>query len=249
MAEICRRSNEAGGVRRTAGCELMILVYRYYTTVGIIVVCALVFALEQSRGTDYADDYGAVPVAIHQAWEGLRHGAINVATLHGLSRLVTAIFLHADFEHILYNMVFMWPFACLASQFLGRWWMLAVFLITGICGNLLQVCLKLDSPAPIIGASGAISGLAGLYLGLALRWDLPWPDMWPLAHPIPPLQLAAFAAVGFVGDIYFLASRDVTRHIAFGAHIGGFLSGLAIAALITTLYPTNTAWWRTRRRR
>src|SRR4029077_4330762 len=128
--------------------------YRYYTTVAIILVCALVFASEQARGTDYADDYGAVPVAIHQAWFALAHGTHSVGTLLGLFRLVTAIFLHSDFQHILYNMVFLWPFACLASDFLGRWWMVAVFVVSGICGNLLQVYLNLNSTIPIIGASG-----------------------------------------------------------------------------------------------
>src|ERR1043166_4187149 len=115
--------------------------FRYYTTVAIIIVCGLVFASEHARGTRFDEDYGAVPVAIHQSWIALTHGTHNIGTLLGLLRLVTAIFLHGDFQHILYNMVFLWPFACLASDYLGRWWMAAVFVVTGICGNVLQVCL------------------------------------------------------------------------------------------------------------
>ena len=79
-----------------------------------------------------------------------------------------------------------------------------------------------------------------MYLGLALRWHLPDPHVWPLAHPIPPLQLGAFAVVGFFFDAYSLMNHN--QGVAYGAHIGGLLSGLALAAVITTFYPTLKAW-------
>jgi membrane associated rhomboid family serine protease len=90
--------------------------------------------------------------------------------------------------------------------------------------------------APIIGASGAICGFEGIYFGLILRWQLPWPEVWPLAYAVPPIQLGAFAVLGFLMDTYFLANHG--KGIAYGAHAGGFVSGLLIAALITTIYPT-----------
>jgi membrane associated rhomboid family serine protease len=101
---------------------------------------------------------------------------------------------------------------------------------------MVQAWLNSDSPIPILGASGAVCGFEGVYLGLALRWQLPDPDVWPLAFPVPPLQLGAFAVLGFVGDMYFLANQG--QGVAYGAHVGGFLSGLAIAAMITTVYPS-----------
>jgi membrane associated rhomboid family serine protease len=101
-----------------------------------------------------------------------------------------------------------------------------------------------NSPAPIIGASGGISGLAGTYLGLALRWQLPWPDVWPIAHPIPPMQLGAFAVLGFIGDVHLLANQ--AQHIiAYGAHVGGFLCGFTIAVIITSVYPSVARFSRT----
>ena len=104
-----------------------------------------------------------------------------------------------------------------------------------------------DSPVSIIGASGAISGLAGVYLGLAVQWRLPYAEVWPLAHPVPPMQVAAFALLGFVGDMVLLARHD--QQIAYGAHLGGLLTGVVIAALITTIYPTIEAYHRASRKR
>jgi membrane associated rhomboid family serine protease len=110
----------------------------------------------------------------------------------------------------------------------------------GVTGNIFQILLEPESSVPIIGASGAICGLEGVYLGLAIRWRLPWPSVWPLAYPIAPFQLAAFAVIGFIGDVYFLAHQG--QEIAYGAHIGGFLSGLTIGALVTTIYPSAAAF-------
>ncbi len=214
--------------------------YRQRTLIAIIVLAALVFLTEQARHTDYAGSWGAVPVLVRQAFDAVRHGELSLAAVRNLARLVTAIFLHADIQHILFNMVLLWTFGYLACEYLGEWWALAVFLLTGICGNVVQVCLNPNSMIPVIGASGAVCGFEGLYLGLALRWQLPWPDVWPLAHPIPPLQLGAFAVLGFVGDAYFLMNH--AQHVAYGAHVGGFLSGLGVALVVTLVWPTREAF-------
>lgn len=214
--------------------------YRHLTILLLIAVMVVIFGVEQNGGTSFAESYGAVPALIGPAWDQLVHGELSLSVARELSRLVTAMFVHGDIEHILFNMVFLWTFAYVTSQILGQWPALAVFFICGICGNVVQVWLDAGSEESIIGASGAICGFEGLYLGLALRWQLPDPDVWPLARPVPPLQLGAFALVGFAGDMYFLANR--AAGIAFGAHIGGFLSGLAIAAMLTTVYPTVAAF-------
>jgi membrane associated rhomboid family serine protease len=181
--------------------------YHHLTIIGIIVVCAIVFAGEQVRHTSFAEDYGAVPAAISPEFRALAQGDLSISTLRNLSRLVTAIFLHGGPEHIIFNMVFLWTFGYLNSQTLGQWWALVIFLVCGIIGNVAQVILEGESQISIIGASGAISGFEGAYLGLAMRWQLPWPEVWPLAHPVPPMQLGAFAILGFLGDMFFLANH------------------------------------------
>jgi membrane associated rhomboid family serine protease len=220
--------------------------YRHASIFALIIVAGVVFALERNNATSFAEDFGAIPALIADAGRQIVAGEFSAAAVGQLSRLVSAMFLHGDAQHLVYNMVFLWTFGYLASQVLGPWMALAIFFLSGICGNIVQVSLNLDSPVPIIGASGAIAGLAGAYFALALGWQLPWPDVWPLAHPIPPLQLGAIAVIGFIGDIYLLANHH-DQQIAYGAHIGGFMCGLAIAAVTTTVYPTKSIYDRGRR--
>ena len=209
------------------------------TIVALMATAAAVFLFGAAFAPHLMLDYGAVPSKLGAAWEELVGGAWDVSSAAVLLTAVWALFLHASVEHILLNMVFLWVFGTLVSQHLGKWWALGLFFVTGVCGNIVQVCLNLQSDVPIVGASGAVCGMEGVYLGLALRWQLPWPDVWPLAHPIPPGQLAVFAALGAAFDIFALANGN--PGIAYGAHVGGFVSGLLVAAVFTQIFPAAPA--------
>ena len=215
---------------------------RYSTIVALIATAVAVFAIRPTdQGlSEMAVDYGATPKSITTAWDQWVEGQRGPQIWQSLSRLVTALFVHGDFSHLLMNMVFLWTFGSLTARILGPWTALILFFLTGVSGNLAQIALNTDSAAPIVGASGAVCGYEGVYFGLALRWQLPDPDVWPLAHPIPPMQLAAFAAVGIAFDVYSLMNQH--GGIAFGAHIGGFASGVLVAALISSVYRSQRAW-------
>ena len=75
----------------------------------------------------------------------------------------------------------------------------------------------------MLGASGALMGFEGAYLGLALRYQLPAPHIWPMAHPIQPAQLAALGVVGVAFDFHdvFLGSDDVDKTIELITANGG----------------------------
>jgi membrane associated rhomboid family serine protease len=222
-------------------------VSRHLSIWGIIVVAVIVFAAEQIRETSFAESGGTIPTQVRAAAGALVDGNLSLEGVKTFATLVTSIFLHGDVEHILFNMVFLWTFGILTSNLLGQWRALAAFIICGICGAIVHTLLNPSSSDPMIGASGAVCGFEGVYLGLALRWQLPYAEVWPLAHPVPPMQLGAFALVGFVGDMLLMANHD--QHIAYGAHLGGFLSGVAIAAVITTIYPTLHAYERASRKK
>lgn len=215
---------------------------RHRTVLALIVVCFGLFIAEDITGLRFTSGWRFVPVAAEQAWSGFMAGEWTLTHAQSLVSLITAMFLHGSIEHVLFNMVYLWAFASLTSQHLGQWWAFALFFATGICGNLLHAFLERGSEIPLLGASGAVSGFEGLYLGMALRWTLPWPDVWPLAHPIPPAQLCVFAAVGIFFD--FTGLMGGGGGVAYGAHIGGFLAGLAIAWLITATQPSPEAWQR-----
>jgi membrane associated rhomboid family serine protease len=216
--------------------------YRHLSILTIIAVAAMVFVAEQTQQTTFSRDGGVIPTQVRSVVAGVVDGQFTFQTAKTAATFVTHMFLHGDVQHILYNLVFLWTFGILASDLLGQWRALAVFLLCGIGGAIGHICLNLDSSDPMIGASGAISGLEGLYLGLAVRWSLPYAEVWPIAYPVHPQQLGLFAILGFVGDLLLFANHD--EHIAYGAHLGGFLTGVAIAAVITTAYPTLTAYER-----
>lgn len=202
----------------------------------VIAVAVAVFLLRPTAAGRHqmAERYGAIPVEISQATRAIVAGEVDAAVAGTMARLATAIFVHADFEHLLMNMVLFWPFATLVARHLGDVAMMVLVVVTGIAGNGVQVWLNVDSPLPVVGASGAVTGLEGVYFGLLLRWKLPDPDVWPLAHPVPPLQLGAFAVAGILYDAYSVMNH--AQGIAYGAHLGGFIAGLAAAAIITTLH-------------
>lgn len=205
-------------------------------------IAVVVFALRPTEtGIDQnARDFGAVPAKITDAARQLVAGEFDPRVARELSRVVTAIFVHGDFEHLLLNMIMFWPFGVLAARYLGGPTVVVVVLTTGVAGNIVQVCFNPQSPIPIVGASGAITGLEGVYFGLLLRWNLPAPDVWPLAHPIPPMQLGAFAVVGFLVDMYSVMNH--AQGVAYGAHLGGFITGVSLAAALTQIYPTRRSW-------
>jgi len=189
--------------------------------------------------------YGAVPLEFRNGLAAVSEDGVSLKQFSTLARLFTPIFLHGGPGHIAGNMVFLWAFGSLVSRHLGNWWALALCLVCGAVGNLTQIYMNPDSMIPIIGASGSVAGLEGVYFGLSLRWTLSWPDVFPLAHPIPPSQLVLYALIGIGFDIYSVAT-ETSAGIAYGAHIGGFASGLLFALLLTSVYGSVESWNRKR---
>jgi rhomboid protease GluP len=144
-------------------------------------------------------------------------------------RLVTSIFVHFGWIHILTNMWCLWNLGLLGEPLLGEFGIIAAYLLTGVAGNLLSVAFNQKAPGAAggvlsAGASGAVFGLAGVLLML-LRSPL---------LPIPQLELKKlrrsvwyFALINFVidGGLWVAHTRLQVDNMA---HLGGFLSGLAL---------------------
>ena len=213
--------------------------------VAVIVFCVLIFLIQDIFELRLALSYGAVPAEFRAGLAAAASDGVSLKLLATVARLFTPIFLHGGPGHIAGNMVFLWAFGSLVSRHLGNWWALTLCLLCGAAGNLTQICMEPNSAIPIIGASGSVAGLEGVYFGLSLRWTLPWPDVFPLAHPIPPSQLVLFALIGIGFDIYSVAAETVAG-VAYGAHIGGFAFGLLFALLLTSVYGSAETWERKR---
>jgi membrane associated rhomboid family serine protease len=196
--------------------------------IGLMVV---IFLAQELAGPLWYFPFMAVPAEIVAGWRHLTDGTAGVADWLEFATLLTCALLHADISHILFNLLYLWIFAALAADLLGQRWMLVIFLVTAVAGSLCHTALNADSMAPMLGASGAVMGFEGAYLGLVVRWHLPEPHVWPMTRPIPPAQLALLAAFGVAMDYTGLMHAAGSR-TAFGAHIGGFTAGLFLTALL-----------------
>ena len=145
--------------------------------------------------------------------------------------LVTYQFLHGGWWHLISNMLFLWVFADNVEDAFGHVAFTLFYVACGILAGLAHVALAAASDAPLVGASGAVSGVLGAYCVL-----FPKARIWILLFMRLPLRISALWVLGgwFVLQVvsWWLDTGDSGTSVAFGAHIGGFLAGLAITFAI-----------------
>jgi membrane associated rhomboid family serine protease len=197
---------------------------------GLIAIIFGIFVFQQIRGIEWYFPFMAVPAQVAESLGHLKEGDFSIENLKRFGTLLSCAFLHASPEHVLFNMLFLWIFAALAAELLGHRWMFIIFVVTAITGSIFHTMLNATSFRPMLGASGAVMGFEGAYVGMAVRWALPEPHVWPMARAIPAGQLALIGIGGVVLDYTSLMGQS-QDNIAYGAHIGGFVGGLLLTAL------------------
>ena len=162
---------------------------------------------------------------------GYRPGVPSLLTLF------TSMFLHVGLLHVAGNMWFLWMFAPKLEDRLGRFWFIVTYLVCGLGGNGLHTLFAHGSMAPCVGASGAISGVAGMYFLLFPRspFDLVLYLGWWLRKSFRAQTRGAIGT--WVGEQFVLglltsAFSSTGGGIAFWAHVGGFATGLLCAATV-----------------
>jgi membrane associated rhomboid family serine protease len=153
--------------------------------------------------------------------------------------LFASMFLHGGFAHLFGNMLFLWIYGDNVEHRLGSARYVLWYLATGAAATLFHAAFDSDSRLPLVGASGAISGVLGFYFVWFPRNQV---KVWVLLFPffMNVVFLPARLVLGFYLILDNLLPFLLTRGsqgagVAFGAHIGGFLAGLA------------AAWWKDRR--
>ena len=151
----------------------------------------------------------------------------------GLLALFTSMFLHGGFMHLAGNMLFLWIYGDNVEHRLGPARYLVAYLGTGILATLSHAVLDLGSALPMVGASGAISGVLGFYFVWFPRnrvrlWIMLFPIFMNVVYAPARLVLGIYLVVDNL--LPFLATRGAGGGgVAYGAHIGGFIGGLAYA--------------------
>jgi membrane associated rhomboid family serine protease len=162
-----------------------------------------------------------IPNHIRLALNG--HGSLEAALL----TILTSMFMHSGFMHIAGNMLFLWIFGDNVEDYFGHFPYLLFYFACGIGSGLAHIIFNFNSPLPALGASGAISGVMGAYIVLYPRARV-LTLVFIFFIPIP-----AFIILGYWFLLQFLAGVSsvgavATGGVAWWAHIGGFLMGMAI---------------------
>jgi membrane associated rhomboid family serine protease len=145
--------------------------------------------------------------------------------------VLTHMFLHGGWAHVIGNMWFLWIFGGNVEDRLGAVRYLLFYLLAGFAAAVAQVAFDPSSAVPMLGASGAISGVLGAYLILfpaAWVWSLvPW------VVPVLPIPAVVFLVLWFVVQTLSglgAMARGQTGGVAWWAHAGGFAAGVAMIA-------------------
>lgn len=199
-------------------------------TVGVIVAATLIFFYQLSLGPQAGQrlvyQYGAIPAVIF----GQESLPREVMALPASLSLITSMFLHGGFLHLIGNMLYLWIFGNNIEDAMGHVRFILFYLVCGVIAAMSHALADPGSVAPMIGASGAISGVLGAYLLL-----------YPRARVYVLIPLGFFfwrmyVPAGVVLIFWFLLQLiSGTASIGGGgggvawfAHIGGFLAGMVL---------------------
>jgi membrane associated rhomboid family serine protease len=158
----------------------------------------------------------------------------NISTLYPF---ITHMFLHGGFFHIISNMLFLWVFGDNIEGHYGRLWYLIIYFISGIAGALLQFIFSPHSMIPMLGASGAISGILGAYYISHPHSKIK--SLFPIFFFITFIEIPSglyiiywFVLQLFSGITSLGSITDQTGGVAVWAHIGGFIAGVLLAKIL-----------------
>ena len=192
-----------------------------YITLIIIVSCVAMFIWQLSLGEERGKviyGLGTIPSVLF----GDRQLSPNLFIIPESVTLFTSLFLHGGWMHLTFNMLFLWVFGDNIEDSMGHLRFISFYLICGILATLTHSIIEHNSSSPLIGASGAISGVLGAYLVIH-----PKARILVLFMNIIPLRLPAIIVLGSWIGIQFFSLGNGTN-TAWWAHIGGFAAGMVL---------------------
>lgn len=202
-------------------------------TIGLIVINVLVFLYELSLGANLDAFFNIFATQANDIRQGQE-----------LYSLITSIFLHSGWLHLLSNMLYLWIFGDNVEAALGHGLYLAFYLVGGVVASLAFVFMSGPSNVPAVGASGAIGAVLGAYVVMfpnqRIRALIPFGRAMSMSY-VPALLLIGVWAVGqFVGGFNTIGSTE--GGVGYWAHIGGFVFGALVGMVLRgTVGRTRTA--------
>ena len=206
----------------------------WFVTLALIIanVWVFIFELAQGRGINrLVSFYGIVPARYIT-----RFGFANLPVAGFLVPIFTSMFLHGGWLHLLGNMLFLFVFGRSVEDRYGHFKFLFLYFLSGFAGTILHIILNAGSRMPSIGASGAIAGVLGAYFVSFPRARITTLIFlifffWTIELPAI-LVLGYWFLIQFVTGYQMLAIQSATGGgVAWWAHVGGFMTGLALAVV------------------
>jgi membrane associated rhomboid family serine protease len=199
---------------------------RSYVVWALIGACVVVYlwqaGLSEQDSQEAAYVFGMIPAVLFHSLQL----PDDIAVVPPWATLFTSMFMHAGFMHLAGNMLYLWIFGDNVEVVLGRFRFLAFYLLCGVAAALTQAVLDPRSGIPMVGASGAISGVLGAYFLLFPRANV--------RVLMFPFGLVAVPALIVLGLWFLLQLLDGLRGpsggggVAFWAHVGGFIAGVVL---------------------
>jgi membrane associated rhomboid family serine protease len=192
-----------------------------YMTLTIIISCVITFLWQISLGAEQSKiiyGLGTIPSVLF----GFKELSPNLIIIPETLTILSSLFLHGGWMHLILNMLFLWVFGDNIEDSMGHLRFISFYFICGILATLTHATVEPSSTSPLIGASGAISGVLGAYLVIH-----PKARVLVLFMNIIPLRLPAIVVLGFWIGLQFLSLNN-ENGTAWWAHIGGFIAGMIL---------------------
>ncbi len=201
-----------------------------WVTLAVIVLCSLVFLWQISLPTTLQSavvyGLGFIPAVVFTDAQL----APELYMVPGTLSVFTSMFLHGGFMHLLGNMLFLWVFGNNVEDAMGPLRFLLFFLLCGLAAAAAQALPNPGSEIPMIGASGALSGVLGAYFLLYPRAEIL--VLIPLGLQVIRIPAALMLGLWLLIQVLSaLGGAADAAGVAWLAHIGGFLAGLALVPL------------------
>ena len=193
-------------------------------TIGLIAVNIIVFLYQWSLGPngeqDFVFAFGATPAALF--------GGQAVSSIPPSLTLISSMFIHGGIMHIAGNMLYLWIFGDNIEDVMGHGRFIVFYLLCGVAAAYAHAVTAPSSGVPMIGASGAISGVLGSYLVLFPRARVltlvPLGFFTQFVHVPASVMLGLWIVIQFVNGTFGLSGTG--GGIAWFAHVGGFVTGM-----------------------
>ena len=199
-------------------------------TISFIITCVAVFfyqlSLPGSAERIFVYQFGAIPAVIF----GEDSISFKHAVIPAPLSLISSMFLHGGWMHLIGNMLYLWVFANNIEDAMGHRRFIAFYTLCGVVAALSHAITAPGSPIPMVGASGAISGVLGAYLLLYPRSSIL--VLVPIWVFIKVVRVPAALVLGFWFLIQILSGSASlsggSGGVAWFAHIGGFIAGMVL---------------------